>query len=115
MRGTNGEGRNLLTLKPRRNLQWETKEGDLVVLIIPKFKHPFLVKWFVPMLAKPHIKVKLDALGSFVWNRCDGQTSIEHIGTEMSAHFGEPADALYERIGTFVAKLERSKFLLLES
>lgn len=115
MRTPNADTRDLLAMKPKRNLQWETKDGDSVVLIIPKFKHPLLVKWFVPMLAKPNIRVKLDALGSFVWNRCDGLTSIETIGAEMSSMFGEPVEPLYERIGKFVAKLERSKFLLLES
>lgn len=102
-------------MKPKRNVRWETQNGDSVVLIIPKFKHPLLVKWFVPMLAKPDIRLKLDSLGSYVWNRCDGLTSIETIGTEMSLKFGEPVESLYERIGKFVAKLERNRFLLLES
>jgi hypothetical protein len=106
---------NLLELKPRRNLEWEIREGDLITLVIPKFKSELVRKWFVPMLAKPNIRVKLDTFGSFVWNRCDGQTSVAAIGEEMSASFGEPLETLYERIGKFVAKLAHSKFLLLES
>lgn len=114
MKKPNDLTRDLLSLRPKRNLQWETKE-DLVVLIIPKFKHPWVVKWFVPLLAKPNIKLKLDALGSLVWNKCDGHTTIESIGKDMAAALGEPVDSMYERIGKFVAQLERNKFLLLES
>jgi hypothetical protein len=104
---------NLLDLKPRRNLQWETRENELVTVIIPKFKNKYLVKWFVPLLAKPNIKLKLDKYGSFVWSRCDGHTSVQQIGQDMAVAFGEPVETLYERIGTFVSKLERDKFLLL--
>lgn len=115
MNKPNETSRDLLSIKPKRNLEWETKEDSNVVLLIPKFKHPLLVKWFVPMLAKPNIKLKLDELGSYVWNKCDGQTSIESIGMEMSTKFGQPLEPMYERIGKFVAKLERNKYLLLES
>jgi hypothetical protein len=105
------EPQNLLELKPRRNLRWEMRENGLVTLIVPKFKNKYLVRWFVPMLAKPNIKVKLDEFGSFVWNKCDGGTTVEKIGEEMAQRFGEPLGSLYERIGRFVAKLSHDKFL----
>jgi hypothetical protein len=103
---------NLLELKPLRNLEWEGREDELVTLIIPKFKNKRIVKWFVPMLAKPNIKLKLDKYGSFVWSRCDGNTPVQKIGEEMSAAFGEPIDTLYERIGKFIGQLQRDKFIV---
>lgn len=106
---------NLLDLRPQRNLRWQMGENGLVTLIVPKFKNKYLVKWFVPLLAKPNIKVKLDALGSFVWSRCDGQTSVEQIGREMAEAFGEPLEPLYERIGQFLSRLAKDKFIELES
>ncbi len=90
-------------------------ENGLVTLIVPKFKNKYVVKWFVPLLAKPNIKVKLDALGSFVWSRCDGQTSVEQIGRDMAEAFGEPLEQLYDRIGRFLAKLAKDKFVVLTS
>ncbi len=102
---------NLLDLKPKRNLEWESREGDLVTLIIPKFKNKYFVRWFVPMLAKPNIKVKLDRFGSFVWLRCDGVMTVAQIGEEMATQFGEPVEQLYERIGKFLAKLAKDKFV----
>jgi hypothetical protein len=108
-----GEHANLLELKPRRNLQWETAEGGGVVLLVPKFRNRWVVKWFVPMLAKPDIRVKLDAFGSFCWQQCDGNTMVRDIAERMAVHFGEPADSLVDRIGKFVATLARDKFVLL--
>ncbi len=106
---------NLLELKPQRNLQWEAREDDLVTLLIPKFKNKYIVRWFVPMLAKPNFKVKLDKFGSFVWSKCDGNMTVEHIGREMAQQFGEPLESVYERIGKYLAKLARDKFVLLNS
>jgi hypothetical protein len=107
----NGQQTNLLELKPRRSLEWETREEGLVTLIIPKFKSEFSRKWVLPNLAKPNIKVKLDSFGSFVWHRCDGATSVTNIGEEMAEKFGEPLEPLYERIGLFLSKLARGRFI----
>jgi hypothetical protein len=108
------EHANLFELKPQRNLEWETAEGDRVVLLVPKFRNRWIVKWFVPMMAKPNIRVRLDAFGSYCWQQCDGKTMVRDIGERMAARFGEPIDSLVERIGKFVATLARDKFVLLD-
>ncbi|MEK9138860.1 MAG: PqqD family protein [Bacteroidota bacterium] len=104
---------NLLALKPKRNLEWETGQANTVVLVIPKFKNRLLIKWLVPMLAKPNIKVNLDERGSHIWRQCDGNTTVARMGEEMSTKFGEPLDSTYERIGKFVQQLARDKFVVL--
>jgi len=109
------EPANLLTLKPKRNLEWEKQPDDKVVLLIPKFTNRFLVRWFVPLLAKPRIKLKLDERGSYVWARCDGTMTVADIGEQMSAKFDEPLDTSYERIGKFVSRFVQDKFLVLDS
>ena len=108
---TSKESQNLLTLRPKRNIEWEPREDNLVVLLVPKFRSRFLAKWFVPMLAKPNIRVKLDERGSFVWQRCDGDTTVEIIGEQMARAFNEPVESSYHRIGKFIQQLSRSKFL----
>ena len=104
---------NLLELKPSRNLEWEEGEGGLVVLLVPKFRNHYIVKWFVPMLAKPNIRVKLDALGSAVWTQCDGKTTVGEMGEAMVKEFDESLDSIFERIGKFIQRLARDGFLLL--
>jgi hypothetical protein len=105
--------RNLLDLKPVRHAAWEKTEEGTVVLLIPKFRGALLARWLQPRLTKPNFRVKLDRLGSFVWERCDGATRVEAIGEEMRREFGDSAEPVFDRIGTFIRKLEKEKFLLI--
>jgi len=105
---------NLLDLKPLRNLEWEREANGIVALSVPKFRHPFVVKWFVPLMAKPTMRVKLDAIGSLVWEHCDGATPVSIITEKMKEAFGEKAEPVHDRIGRFLSQLERDKFLIIE-
>lgn len=102
---------NLLELKPRQNIAWEAGENDRIVLLVPKFRNKFLVAYLMPMLSKPNVRVKLDEFGSFVWKNCDGATPVADIGKKMKEQFGDSAEPVYDRIGTFLKKLEKEKFL----
>jgi len=106
-------GRNLFDLKPARNLAWETGENELVVLSVPKFRNRLLVKLLVPLLKKPEYRVKLDDVGSFIWNSCDGQLTILEIADLVMKKFGGDADALYARVAEFFKKLAREEFVVL--
>lgn len=108
------EKTNLLELTPTRNVSWEPAEDQRVVLLIPKFKSRFTVKYFEPLLAKKHFRLKLDAYGSFVWNRIDGNTTVMSIADSMKTHFGDAVDPVYERVGKFIHMLQREKFISLK-
>ncbi|NUM79269.1 PqqD family protein [bacterium] len=107
------EDPSFLQLCPERRVEWEKRDEQLVTLIVPKFKSEFTVKWLVPMLAKPNFKVKLETNGSFVWLQCDGQTTIETIVQRMHERTGDSIESLRERVGSFIAKLEKDGFLSL--
>lgn len=102
---------NLLELRPSRNIRWEMGEDGFAVLLVPKFRNRLLAEWLMPRLAKPYFRVKLDALGSFVWQRCDGSTPVEKIAEEMKTAFGNSAEPVHDRIAAFLRKLEKEKFL----
>ena len=104
---------NLLELKPIRNTRSETNEEGLVTLFVPKFQNQWTVRWLIPLLAKPHIRLKLDRYGSYIWNACDGNTTVRDIGQKMGEKFGEEVDLLYERIGLFIRRLDESQSLLI--
>ena len=44
---------NLLELIPVKNIKWEKKDDGLIVLLKPKFKHPFFKKHILPRLKYP--------------------------------------------------------------
>ena len=79
--------RDLLRSYPLRNplVQTKVKENGEVQLEIP-LKKPS--RW-VRLLASPPEKkvIELDKLGSFVWNRCDGNHSFEEIVDDMVNEF----------------------------
>jgi hypothetical protein len=105
--------RNLLEAALKRNLQWEVDDKGLVELIVPRFTNPLAVKWLVPRLSRPDFRLKLDALGTFVWNGCDGLTPVSTIAENLRREYGETAEPVYERVVAFVSRLERERFLVM--
>jgi len=104
---------NLLELKPRRNVEWEIEEGGRAVLLVPRFRSPLLRAWLLPLLARPDFRVKLDAMGTAFWQRCDGSTPVLKIAEEMAAQSGSDVEELIERLGRFLARLEREDFIVM--
>jgi hypothetical protein len=108
MKRRNRKSVNLLELMPRQLVPWEADENGTVVVLLPKFQNAFLVRWLVPRLRVPNIRIKLDAIGSYVWKLCDGKTTVAEIAERMAGDFGESATAAHERIRTFLLTLEKS-------
>ena len=103
---------NLFALSYRRNLQYETGTNGNIVLLIPKFRNAFMVQWLVPLLKKKNFRVKLDERGSFIWNNCDGNTSLIEIAEKMRVQFNETEDTIYGRIAMFILKMEKDGFVV---
>ncbi len=115
MKSSGSEPVNLLELKPRRNIEWEIEEGGSAVLLVPRFRSGLLRAWLLPLLAKPNFRVKLDALGTAFWQRCDGSTPVLKIAEQMSAQSGSDVDDVLERLGRFLARLEREDFIVMNA
>jgi len=103
---------NLLELIPVKNIKWEKKEDGLIVLLKPKFKHPFFKKHILPRLKYPFYKVKLDDVGSFVWEWCDGKKTVKEIAQGLKEEFGEKVEPLYNRLALFLQNLEKNHFII---
>lgn len=110
--GRRPDARNLLELKPLRNLDWEEGENGTVVLLVPKFRNRWLRKWLVPHLSKPNFRLKTDAFGSYVWRRCDGEEPVADIATAMGREFGREFDPSLDRISEFIRRLAKNEFIV---
>ena len=104
---------NLLELKPLRIIAWEKTGDGRIMLIYPKFQNRFLQKYLLPLLAKPNFRIRLDDYGSFIWQRCDGQTDVAQIALEVRAEFGEKVEPVYERISMFLKRMQSEQFISL--
>lgn len=102
---------NLLELVPVRNMEWETGRGKRVVLLQPKFRNAFLARHLLPLMRNPHYRVKLDEIGSFFWENCDGIRTIKEIAELQRQKFGEAVEPLYDRMSLFLQTLQRSRFI----
>ena len=64
------------------------------------------------LLRKPKVShIHLDPIGSFVWQRIDGETSILALGEQVEAEFGDKAKPTYERLATYFQTLDSYRFI----
>jgi len=106
---------NLFALRPARAARWERGADGRVTVLVPKFTNRWLVRWFVPLLARPDAAVRLDAEGSFVWDRCDGGTTVQAIAEQLHERLGGDEAAVGERVGRFVERLARASLVTMDS
>ncbi|HTY39022.1 MAG TPA: PqqD family protein [Bacteroidota bacterium] len=102
---------NLLELTPSQRVPWEMGDGGSVVVLIPKFSHPVMVRWLVPHLKYPNVRVTLDTLGSSVWKMCDGRTTVAEMTQKIQAESGDTASSAQERVHKFLLMLEKSELI----
>ena len=106
-----------LSSYPVRNPSVITTVDDkgMVELQIPLKKPSRLLRFFV---TPPQKKViKLDKLGSFVWQRCDGKHRVQDIVDEMSAQFKLTRAESSASLSAFMKDLSRRRlvaFLVME-
>lgn len=97
----------------KHSIEWEDGQEGLAVLLVPRFRKGPLARWVQPRLKRPHIRVKLDEIGSFAWRRMDGLKKFSEIASEMRAHFGEKAEPAEDRLQKFLILLYKDKFIKL--
>ena len=104
---------NFLDLVPVKNIKWERGEEGLIVLLKPKFKNKFIGKYFLPKMKKPFFRIKLDEIGSYVWELCNEENTVSDIGIKLKERFGEKIEPVYDRLIIFLKQLERGKCIRL--
>lgn len=100
---------DFLESRPKWNRQWEESERGLAVILIPKFGNHAIGKWLMAHMNRPNYRLKLDEIGSFVWERCDGHKNVREIGQKLSKQFGDKVEPVYERLHLFFKSLERNQ------
>ena len=103
---------NLLDLIPVKSIKWQKNEEGLIILLKPKFKNPFLAKHILPRLKNPYYKINLDAVGSSVWELCDGYLNVKELGKRMKDKFGDKVEPLYDRLALFLQDMEKNRFIV---
>lgn len=105
---------NYLDLHPVRLVESESDENGLLTLLIPKFEIKLFVKYILPLLKSPNVKLKLDELGSAAWNAIDGVKNVHQISIELSEKFGDKIHPVEERLTKFLTQLYEQKIITFE-
>jgi hypothetical protein len=102
----------LLASRPERAVPAE-EAGELFVLLRPRFTRGPLARWLQPLLRRPCLRVHLDEAGSFIWARCDGQSTVAELAAALHECFGDRVKPATERLVLFVSQLRRAGLIRL--
>lgn len=90
--------------------EWRADEKGVVTLVIEN--RGAMNTIMQKLIKKPRFsQIHLDAMGSFIWQRCDGQQDIHAIAAAVHEEFGKKADPLYERLLKFFEIVESYGFI----
>ena len=99
---------DLRELRPVRCAEWVDRDG-VVVVACPRPEGPWwreIPAWF-RWWTGPQ-RLRLDALGSEVWQRIDGEATLGDIVGDLEGSIeAERAESLDDRVALFVTALQR--------
>ena len=103
---------NFLSYIPEKNSNYQShinEEGRVVITVPHKglFDRIAQVLFFQPK----QTFLKLDALGSFVWQQIDGTVTVGELAEKLDFEFGETAAPLYHRLTLFLQVLHKKQFI----
>lgn len=102
---------NYLELTPVRKYNHIIEEENKVSVLVPRFQNKILVKYLVPRLKSPDIKVKLDKFGSSAWLKADGNRNVQQICEELLNEHGEEINPAVDRVTKFYTQLYQYQFI----
>ncbi len=103
---------NYLDKIPRRSSRLNWVEEDNGLVILEQQNSGAINRLAQILIKKPRISyIHLDELGSFIWLLIDGNKNIYRIAQEVSRHFGENAEPLYERLAKYFETLKSYGFV----
>jgi hypothetical protein len=103
----------ILSCAPKCSAAHELGEDGRVVVFQPRFEWRPLQRLMV-RLNRPHVRVRLDEVGSFIWLRCNGSTRISDIALALEQQFGDKVPGASARTVLFFRSLARSGLIELQ-
>ncbi len=62
-------------------------ETGRTILLKPRYGQSWLGRLLTRRLAKPFVRIHLDELGTWIWQRLDGQRTLDDLAVEMRLAF----------------------------
>lgn len=105
-------GRDVSALVPVPRVASRPRDDGHLELLLPRFRSGPAARWLQPRLRpdRAHIRVRLDALGSFVWRQLDGRTPVGAVAARFAAAFPDEPDGT-ARVWAFLETAYREGLL----
>jgi coenzyme PQQ synthesis protein D (PqqD) len=95
----------------RSDFEWYSDENNLVHIKVPKFTSN-IGKKFCSLLRKEQlITADMDVIGSLIWKRCDGKTTVALILKELEKEFPDQKE-IDQRLFLFIQQMGQLGYLL---
>ncbi|MBA4602755.1 PqqD family protein [Thermoactinomyces mirandus] len=100
----------LPSLKPCLTVEQVEGEKKAVYIVIPRTS--WIERFSVRFLKQPPVnKVRLDQIGSFVIQLCDGKHTVGEIMRKVELEFGEKAEPTLPRLAKFLEIIEANGWI----
>jgi len=87
--------------------RWNVDEKGVVTVYIPKFRGRHFGPWLTSLMKNPEFNIRLDEIGSAVWQCCDGAATVFEIGEKLKDRFGEGIEPVHDRLVVFISQMIR--------
>lgn len=95
----------------QRKLNWTEVDQRTVIVYRPRFGEGRFGKWLASTLRLSDYRIRLDAIGSLVWKRCDGGTNASAMVEEMRNRFGEQIEPAEDRLYDFIMQMRKARMI----
>lgn len=102
---------NFLGLCPQALREGEVQASGKMDVLVPRFGDHALGRWLQRQVRKPFHRIHLDEIGTHVWKRLDGQTSVHAIAQSLQSEFGERIEPVVDRLESFLGQLARARLI----
>ena len=90
-------------------IKWNINDDRVVLTLENK---GFLNYIFQKIMKKPkESRIHLDEIGSYVWQKIDGKSTIFEIANSLKNDFGKKADPVYARLVKYFSVLKEYRFV----
>lgn len=104
--------KNLLIMTPVLKDRYKLVHASNGTTLLKVPRDGWLERLSIRFFNQPEsIKVRLDELGQYVLNRCDGSMTVQEIADGLEQDFGESAKPILPRLVKFLQMVEANEWI----
>ena len=98
-----------------RRFEWRELEDGRVVVLRPRFGEGRVARRVAELFHVSDYRIRLDEIGTTVWQLCDGTTTGREIAEELRSQFGDRVEPAEDRLQRFITQMLRARMIGLRS